>query len=114
MSRMFIDPATGEMHDERWFRMQDIDLDTVIEAVKIDDGDLAFVIIPQNIKRMKVRDAAVTSLIAQFTEAVLLRMHESDDEEERKWLRETGMLVCAAMMLNIAEAEREGSGENLH
>jgi len=114
MSRMFIDPATGEMHDERWFRMQNIDLDTVIEAVKIDDGDLAFVIIPENIKRMKVRDAVVTSLIAQFTKAVLLRMHESDDEEEREWLRETGMLVCTAMMSHIADAEREDNGENLH
>ena len=114
MSRMFIDPATGEMHDERWFRMQDIDLDTVIEAVKIDDGDLAFVIIPENITRMKVRDEMVISLISQFTGAILERMNETDDEDEREQLREVGKTVCTAMMSHIADAEREDNGENLH
>ena len=114
MDRMFIDPATGEMHDERWFRMRDIDLETVIEAVKIDDGDLAFVIIPENIKRMKVRDAVVTSLIAQFTEAVLLRMHESDDEDEREQLREIGKKICTVMMFNLAELEKEKNHADFH
>ncbi len=115
MDRMFIDPATGEMHNERWFRMQDIDLDTVIEAIEVDDdGNLGFIIIPDNISRMKVRDSAVIGLIAQFTEAMLLRMHETDDEDEREQLREVGKTVCTAMMSHIADAEREDNDGNLH
>jgi hypothetical protein len=113
MDRMFIDPESGEMHDERWFRMQNIDLDTVIEAVEM-DGNLGFVIIPENISRMRVRDSTVIGLIAHFTEAMLLRMDETDDEDEREQLREAGQTVCAAMMHHLSDAEREDNNENLH
>jgi hypothetical protein len=102
------------MHDERWFRMQDIDLDTVIEAVKIDDGDLAFVIIPENITRMKVRDEMVISLISQFTGAILERMNETDDEDEREQLREIGKRICTVMMFNLAELEKEKNHADFH
>ena len=113
MDRMFIDPATGEMHNERWFRMQNIDLDTVIEAMEV-DGNLGFIIIPENISRMKVRDSAVIGLIAQFTEAMLLRMHETDDEDEREQLREIGKKICTVMMFNLAELEKEKNHADFH
>jgi hypothetical protein len=115
MNRMFIDPATGEMHDERWFRMQDIDLDTVIEAIEVDDdGNLGFVIIPENITRMKVRDEMVISLISQFTGAILERMNETDDEDEREQLREIGKRICTVMMFNLAELEKEKNHADFH
>lgn len=113
MDRMFIDPATGEMHNERWFRMQNIDLDTVIEAMEV-DGNLGFIIIPENISRMKVRDSAVIGLIAQFTEAMLLRMHKTDDEDEREQLREIGKRICTVMMFNLAELEKEKNHADFH
>lgn len=113
MVRMFIDPESGEMHDERWFRMQNIDLDTVIEAVEV-DGNLGFVIIPENITRMKVRDSAVFGLIAQFTEAILQRMNETDDEDEREQLREVGNRICTVMMFNLAESAKEKKDADLH
>lgn len=113
MDRMFIDPATGEMHDERWFRMQDIDLDTVIEAVEV-DGNLGFYFVPENITRMKIRNEIVINLISHFTGAILERMNETDDEEEREQLREIGKKICTVMMFNLAELEKEKNHADFH
>ena len=113
MDRMFIDPATGEMHDERWFRMMDIDLDTVIEALE-ENGNLGFFFIPANITRMKIRSEIVINLISHFTEAIFERMNETDDEDEREMLREIGKRICTVMMFNLAELEKEKNHEDFH
>lgn len=113
MNRMFIDPATGEMHDERWFRMQDIDLDTVIEAVEV-DGNLGFYFVPENITRMKIRNEIVIDLISHFTEAIFERMNETDNEDEREQLREIGKKICTVMMFNLAELEKEKNHADFH
>ena len=115
MDRMFVDPETGDIRDERWFRMQDIDLDTVIEAIKIDDnGSVGFVIIPENINRMKVRNSVVINLISEFTGSILERMSETDDEDEREQLREIGKRICTLMMFKIAELEKEQNGADFN
>ena len=113
MDRMFLDPQTGDMHDERWFRMQDIDLDTVIEAVDM-DGNLAFIIIPENVPRMKIRSPKVVELMKQFMFGLINRMDETEDKNEREQLRKVGRDISLLMLFNLAEMKKEQNNEDFH
>lgn len=114
MERMFVDPETGDLHPESYYQRENIDLATVIEAVLF-DNELGFVIIPENVPRMKVRHNAVFELFKEFMMNLSVQFTNADDEQEREALREAGSLVSLAMVRNIREIEMEERGSaNLH
>ena len=82
MERMFVDPETGDIHPESYYHKQNIDLATVIEAVLF-DNELGFVIIPENVPRMKVRHNAVFELFKEFMMNLSVLFTNVDDEQER-------------------------------
>lgn len=114
MERLFVDPETGDIHEESYYHKQNIDLATVIEAVR--EGDvLGFVIIPENVPRMRVRHDAVFELFKEFMMNLTVQLLNADDEQEKEALREAGELVSLAMVRNIREIEIEERGSaNLH
>ena len=81
MEKMYMDPYTGDIHPESYYRRENIDLDCVIEAHKMPDG-IVFDINPENIERMEFKDIAVIELIANFTRTLALHAMETDDPEE--------------------------------
>ena len=114
MERMFVDPETGDIHPESYYQRENIDLATVIEAIRHGD-ELGFVIIPENVPRMKVRHDAVFELFKEFMMNLSVQFTNADDEQEREALREAGSLVSLAMVRNIREIEMEERGSaNLH
>lgn len=114
MERMFVDPETGDIHEESYYHKQNIDLATVIEAVR--EGDtLGFVIIPENVPRMKVRHDAVFELFKEFMSHLTVQFVNAEDENEKEALREAGVMVSLAMVRNINEIEAEERGNaSLH
>ena len=114
MERMFIDPETGDIHPESYYHRENIDLATVIEAVRY-GNELGFVIIPENVPRMKVRHNAIFELFKEFMMNLTIEFSKADDEEQKEALREAGTLVSRAMVRNIREIEEEERGSaNLH
>ncbi len=114
MERMFVDPATGDLHPESHYHRENIDLATVIEAVH-EGNTLGFVIIPENVPRMKVRNDAVFELFKEFMMILTVQFNNTEDDDEREALREAGALVSHAMVRNIREIEMEERGNaNLH
>ena len=114
MERMFVDPETGDIHEESYYHKQNIDLATVIEAIREGD-ELGFVIIPENVPRMKVRHDAVFELFKEFMSHLAYKFINAEDEEEKENLREVGVMVSLAMVRNIKEIEAEERGNvNLH
>ena len=114
MERMFVDPETGDIHPESYYQRENIDLATVIEAV-LYGNELGFVIIPENVPRMKVRHNAIFELFKEFMMNLTTEFAKADDEEQKEALREAGTLVSLAMVRNIREIEAEERGSaNLH
>lgn len=114
MERMFVDPETGDIHPESYYHKQNIDLATVIEAV-LYGSELGFVIIPENVPRMKVRHDAVFELFKEFMMNLTVEFTKADNKEQREALREAGALVSHAMVRNLKEIEAEERGSaNLH
>ena len=114
MERMFVDPETGDIHPESYYQRENIDLATVIEAV-LYGNELGFVIIPENVPRMKVRHNAIFELFKEFMMNLTTEFAKADDEEQKEALREAGTLVSLAMVRNIREIEEEERGSaNLH
>lgn len=114
MERMFVDPETGDIHPESYYHKQNIDLATVIEAV-LYGSELGFVIIPENVPRMKVRHDAVFELFKEFMMNLTTEFTKADNEEQREAIREAGAIVSLAMVRNLKEIEAEERGSaNLH
>jgi hypothetical protein len=113
MERMFVDPATGDIHPESYYHRENIDLATVIEAVR--EGDtLGFVIIPENIQRMKIRHDAVFELMKEFMINLTEKFLTADDDAEKESLREVGVMISLAMVRNLQEMQGEERRSNLH
>jgi len=113
MERMFVDPETGDMHPESYFHRENIDLATVIEAVR--EGDtLGFVIIPENLPRMKIRHDAVFELFKEIMMGLTHQFVSSQDQEEKDSLREVGVMISLAMVRNLQEIDSEERRGNLH
>lgn len=113
MERMYIDPATGDIHPESYYHEENIDLATVIEAID-EDGALGFVIIPENVGRMRVRADVVFEIFKTFMLSLHEVMEKSDDEEEKERVRAAGALVSINMLKNLAEMQMEGNRADLH
>ena len=113
MERMFVDPETGDMHPESYYHKQNIDLATVIEAV-LDGDHLGFVIIPENVPRMKVRHDAIFELFKEFMMGLTHQFVNAEDEKEKESLREVGVLISLAMVRNLQEMQGEERRANLH
>jgi len=113
MERMFVDPETGDMHPESYYHKQNIDLATVIEAV-LDGDHLGFVIVPENVPRMKVRHDAVFELFKEFMMGLTQQFVSSQDQEEKDSLREVGVMISLAMVRNLQEIDSEERRGNLH
>ena len=113
MERLFIDPATGDINPESYYHKQNIDLATVIEAVD-EEGGLGFIIIPENVGRMRVRSDVVFEIFRTFMLSLTEAMQQSEDEDEREHLRQTGHLVSINMLKNLAEMQMEGNRADLH
>lgn len=114
MERMFVDPETGDIHPESYYHKQNIDLALVIEAIH--EGDtLGFVIIPENVPRMKVRHDAVFELFKEFMLHLTQQFVNSENDAEKEALREVGVMISLAMVRNISEINmEERSNANLH
>lgn len=113
MERLFIDPATGDIHPESYYHIQNIDLATVIEAVDEEDG-LGFVIIPENIGRMRVRSMEVFEIFKNLMVSLFNALQNVEDDAEKERLEKLGALVAASMAKNLAEIELENSRASLH
>lgn len=113
MERLFIDPATGDIHPESYYHAENIDLATVIEAVD-EEGGLGFIIIPENVGRMRVRSDVVFEIFKTFMLSLTAAMEQADDDEECERLRQTGHLVSINMLKNLAEMQMEGNRADLH
>ena len=114
MERMFVDPETGDIHPESYYQRENIDLATVIEAIRHGD-ELGFVIIPENVPRMKVRHDAIFELFKEFMTHLTIKFINAEDIVEKENLREAGVLISLAMVRNIREIEMEERGDaNLH
>ena len=114
MERMFIDPETGEIHPESYYIRKNVKITTVIEAVKVNDR-IEFVIIPEDVVLMKVRNQAVFEMFRDFVMDITRRFAETEDDEEREGLREVGSMISVAMMRNIEEMQKEWrGGASLH
>lgn len=114
MERMFVDPETGDLHPESYYHRENIDLATVIEAVH-EGNALGFVIIPENVPRMKIRHDAIFELMKEFMMSLTEKFVSSNDEDEKENLREVGVIISLAMVRNIKEIEMEERGNaNLH
>lgn len=113
MERMFVDPETGDLHPESYYHKQNIDLATVIEAVH-EGNALGFVIIPENVPRMKIRHDAVFELMKEFMMGLTHQFVSSKDPEEKAALKEVGVLISLAMVRNLQEIEGEERRANLH
>lgn len=107
MERMFLDPETGNIYPESYYRHENIDLATVIETVRHGDNELGFVIIPENVIRMRVRNDTVFQIFGEFLEDLAMRFSEMPDDEERERIREIGAFVSHHVMKNVEEMERE-------
>lgn len=103
MERMFVDPETGDMHPESYYRMEDIDLDTVLEAFNM-DGVLGFEIKVENIERMNIKHPAVFGIFASFVNKLLTMAVETEDEDERDHLVETMHYVSKVMLEKMGHA----------
>jgi len=113
MERIFIDPETGDTHPESYYHTQNIDLATVIEAVR--EGDhLGFVIIPENVPRMKVRHDAIFGLFKEIMLSLTHQIENAEDDVEKESLREAGMLISLSMLRNLQEMQGEERRGNLH
>lgn len=113
MERMFVDPETGDIHPESYYHKQNIDLATVIETVK--DGDsLGFILIPENVPRMKVRSNAVFELIKEFILSLAAKFSDTEDEDEREELREVGYMISLAMLKNLEQIKLEQQSNSIH
>ena len=97
MERMFVDPATGDMHPESYYRMENIDLDTVLEAIEV-DGVLGFNIKVENIERMNIQHPAVFAIFAHFCNTLQSAAMESDSDEEREEYAEIASFVSRVML----------------
>jgi len=113
MERMFIDPATGDIHPESHYHRENIDLATVIEAIH-EGNHLGFLIIPENVPRMKVRHAAIFELFKQFMMGLTHQLENAEDEEVKESLREVGNMISLAMVRNLQEIDSEERRANLH
>jgi ABC-type xylose transport system substrate-binding protein len=101
MERMFIDPATGDMHPESYYRMENIDLDTLLEAFEVEDGVLGFQINVKNIERMDVKHPAVFAVFAQFCEQLRDAAMQADDEDEQQQYAEIATFVSRVMLQKL-------------
>jgi hypothetical protein len=114
MERMFLDPETGNIYPESYYRHENIDLATVIETVRHGDNELGFVIIPENVSRMRVRNDVVFEVFKEFLMGIAHRFETTEDEEEREELREVGYMISQSMVRNCREIEAEENRTNLH
>lgn len=97
MGRMFVDPATGDMHPESYYRMENVDLDTVLEAFEI-DGVFGFDIRVENIERMDIRHPAVIEIFALFVASLLEMSMKSEDPDEREKLEAVAIYVSKLLI----------------
>jgi hypothetical protein len=78
--REFLNPADGGIYPESWYHRENIDLCCVIEAHQMPEG-VAFEIKPENIPRMDFGDLQVITLIAEFTQHLVARSQEIEEDE---------------------------------
>lgn len=97
MERHFVDPATGELHPESYYRRENIDLATVIEFLQV-EGGFGFDIRVENIERMDVQAPEVFAIFAQFTATLVERSMETDDDAEREELQSIAAYVSKVML----------------
>jgi len=97
MGRQFIDPATGDLHDESYYHKHNIDLATVLEYVEL-DGVVGFDIKVENIERMDVQAPEVFAIFADFTAALVQRSFETDDDKEREDLQGIAAYISKVML----------------
>ncbi len=114
MERMFVDPETGNIHPESYYHKKNIDLDTLIEAVSKGKQGTIFIVIPENVSRMKVRDMRVIELIKNFVGSLVERIEDTDDEEEAEVLKKAVNDISMGMMKNLAEMGMEKGIDTIH
>ena len=103
MERMFVDPATGDLHTESYYHRENIDLATVLEYIEV-DGAFGFDIQVENIERMDVRAPEVFAIFAHFV-AAILEQSINEDEEERKTLQGIAAYVSKIMMQKMGNEQ---------
>lgn len=107
MERQFLDPVTGELHPESYYRKENIDLDTVLEFFQLEDA-FGFDIKIENIERMDVQAPEVFSIFANFTAMLVEKSMEVDSDEEREELQSIAAYVSKVML------EKLGNGHTAH
>ena len=103
MERMFVDPATGDLHAESHYHRENIDLATVLEYIEV-DGAFGFDIQVENIERMDVRAPEVFAIFAHFV-AAILEQSINEDEEERETLQGIAAYVSKIMMQKMGNEQ---------
>ena len=103
MERMFVDPETGDIHEESYYHKQNIDLATVMEYIEV-DGAFGFDIQVENIERMDIRAPEVFAIFAHFVAAVLEQSMQAD-EEEREALQGIAAYVSKVMMKKMGNEQ---------
>ena len=103
MERMFVDPATGDLHPESYYHRENIDLATVMEYIEV-DGSFGFDIQVENIERMDIRAPEVFAIFAHFVSAILEQSMQADDEE-RETLQGIAAYVSKVMMKKMGNEQ---------
>lgn len=101
MERMFINPVDGEIYTESHYRMENIDLDTVIEVMDVGPEGTGVHIDISKIERMDVRAEPVFRLFAEFVLGIAEQAANSEDPEEQQVLMETAAYVSRVMMKKL-------------
>lgn len=100
--RMFVDPATGDMHPESYYRMENIDLDTLLEAVEM-DGDLAFEIKVHNIERMNIQHPVVFAIFADFCQSMQQAAVEAESDDDRETFENIAAYTARVMLQKLGK-----------
>jgi hypothetical protein len=104
MERMFINPVDGVMYPESHYRMENIDLDTVIEVMDVGSEGTGVHIDISKIERMDVQAEPVFRLFAEFVLGLAEQAANTDDLEEQQILMETAAYVSRVMMAKLGNA----------
>lgn len=109
MERQFLDPITGEIHGERFFLRENIDLRMVIEVIE-NNGAQGFIIIPDHVQHMTIRSQAVFDLLQMYTLSILDDISKAKDEETAESLNQCAMLIAKAAIRNLVEMKTPTTG----
>jgi hypothetical protein len=100
--RMFVDPETGDMHPESYYRMENIDLDTLLEAVEM-DGDLAFEIKVQNLERMNIKHPVVFAIFADFCQSMREAAEQAESDDDRETFENVAAYTARVMLQKLGK-----------